>query len=57
MRSNRVALGRIAEADAALKLDKAKIALEARLDGKYLIRTSGEHLSAENVVRGYKHLH
>ena len=41
----------------ALKLDKAKIAVEAKLDGKYLISTSDEHLSVEDVVLGYKQLH
>ncbi|HZJ10875.1 MAG TPA: hypothetical protein VFD39_14345, partial [Trueperaceae bacterium] len=37
-----------------LKLDKAKIEAEAKLDGKYLISTSDEHLSAEDVALGYK---
>ncbi|MFA5552512.1 MAG: IS1634 family transposase [Trueperaceae bacterium] len=41
----------------ALKVDKAKIAAEAKLDGKYLISTSDEHLSVEDVVLGYKQLH
>lgn len=41
----------------ALKLDKTKIAAEAKLDGKYLISTSDEHLSVEDVVLGYKQLH
>ena len=41
----------------ALKLDKAKITAEAKLDGKYLISTSDEHLSTEDVVLGYKQLH
>lgn len=41
----------------ALKLDKAKIAAEAKLDGKYLISTSDDHLSTEDVVLGYKQLH
>lgn len=40
-----------------LKLDKAKIAAEAKLDGKYLISTSDDHLSVEDVVLGYKQLH
>jgi len=39
-----------------LKLDKGKIAREAKLDGKYLIRTSDPHLSVEDVVLGYKQL-
>jgi len=40
-----------------LKLDKAKIAAEAKLDGKYLISTSDDHLPDEDVVLGYKQLH
>jgi len=40
-----------------LKLDKAKIQAAAKLDGKYLISTSDEHLSVEDVVLGYKQLH
>ena len=40
-----------------LKLDKGKIASEAKLDGKYLISTSDDHLSTEDVVLGYKQLH
>lgn len=39
-----------------LKLDKGKIASEAKLDGKYLIRTSDPHLSVKDVVLGYKQL-
>lgn len=39
-----------------LKLDKGKLASEAKLDGKYLIRTSDPHLSVEDVVLGYKQL-
>lgn len=38
-------------------MDKAKIALEAKLDGKYLISTSDEYLSTEDVGLGYKQLH
>src|SRR5690606_34172064 len=30
---------------------------EAKLDGKYLISTSDDHLSAEDVAMGYKQLH
>jgi hypothetical protein len=40
-----------------LVLDKAKIEREAKLDGKYLISTSDDHLSAEDVALGYKQLH
>jgi hypothetical protein len=39
-----------------LVLDKAKIAAEARLDGKYLLSTSDPDLSAEDVALGYKNL-
>src|SRR5690554_163696 len=41
----------------ALKLDKTKITNEAKLDGKYLISTSDDHLTVEDVVLGYKQLH
>jgi transposase len=40
-----------------LKLDKSKIQQEAKLDGKYLVSTSDDHLPAEDVVMGYKQLH
>jgi hypothetical protein len=40
-----------------LQLDKAKIAREAHLDGKYLISTNDDHLSAEDVAMGYRQLH
>lgn len=39
-----------------LRLDKAKIREDALLDGKYLVSTSDDRLSAEDVVRGYKQL-
>jgi transposase len=39
-----------------LVLDRAKIAAEARLDGKYLLSTSDPDLSAEDVALGYKNL-
>ncbi len=39
-----------------LRLDAAAIAAEAKLDGKYLLRTSDPHLSAEDVALGYKQL-
>lgn len=39
-----------------LRLNKAKIAAEAQLDGKYLISTSDDGLSPEDVVAGYKQL-
>jgi transposase len=40
-----------------LALDKAKIAREEKLDGKYLISTNDDHISAEDVAMGYKQLH
>jgi len=42
--------------DGRLKLDKTKIREEAKYDGKFLIRTSDDSLSAEDVVHGYKQL-
>ena len=39
-----------------LKIDKAKIKQEERLDGKYLLSTSDQHLSAEDIALGYKQL-
>lgn len=39
-----------------LALDRAKIAAETRLDGKYLLSTSDPDLSAEDVALGYKNL-
>jgi Transposase DDE domain len=39
-----------------LRLDKTKIAAEANLDGKYLLRCSDPHLSAEDIALGYKQL-
>jgi hypothetical protein len=39
-----------------LMIDRAKIRAEARLDGKYLITTSDDTLSAEDVALGYKNL-
>jgi transposase len=38
------------------QLDRAKIAAEAKLDGKYLLSTSDPDLSAEDVALGYKNL-
>ena len=40
-----------------LLINQAKVAAEAKLDGKYLISTSDDHLSAEDVAMGYKQLH
>ena len=39
-----------------LKIDLAKIKQEEALDGKYLLSTSDESLSAEDVALGYKQL-
>ena len=39
-----------------LKIDKAKISAEAKLDGKFLLSTSDPDLSAEDVALGYKNL-
>lgn len=39
-----------------LKIDKAKIQAEAKLDGKFLLSTSDPDLSAEDVALGYKNL-
>ena len=39
-----------------LRVDKAKITTEARLDGKYLLRTSDPNMSTEDVALGYKQL-
>ena len=38
-------------------IDKAKVASEERLDGKYIIKTSDDTLSLEDIVLGYKQLH
>ena len=38
-------------------IDKAKVKAEERLDGKYLIRTSDDTLSAVDVALGYKQLY
>ena len=39
-----------------LRLDAAKVAADAKLDGKYLLRTNDPHLSSEDIARGYKQL-
>ena len=39
-----------------LVVDRAKVAAEARLDGKYLLTTSDPDLSAEDVALGYENL-
>lgn len=40
----------------SLKIDKAKVKKEVKLDGKYLLSTSDKSLSAEDVALGYKQL-
>jgi hypothetical protein len=40
-----------------LRLDKAAIKREANVDGKFLLRTSDQHLSAEDIALGYKGLY
>ena len=42
--------------DGLLRLDAAKVAADAKLDGKGLLRTSDPHLSAEDIALGYKQL-
>jgi len=39
-----------------LRIDAAKITADAKLDGKYLLRTSDPHLSTEDIALGYKQL-
>jgi hypothetical protein len=39
-----------------LRVDQAKVKAEKRLDGKYLLRCSDPHLSAEDIAVGYKQL-
>jgi transposase len=39
-----------------LKIDVAKVKQEEKLDGKYLLSTSDQHLSAEDIALGYKQL-
>jgi len=39
-----------------LRTDAGKITTDAKLDGKYLLRTSDPHLSTEDIALGYKQL-
>jgi hypothetical protein len=52
------ALGRYLRQSASgrLRIDRAKITAEERLDGKFLLSTSDPDLSAEDVALGYKNL-
>lgn len=40
-----------------LRIDQAAIARERKLDGKFLLRTSDESLTAEDIAQGYKALY
>ena len=40
-----------------LRVDRAAVATEAKLDGKFLLRTSDESLSATDIALGYKALY
>ncbi len=42
--------------DGRLKIDRKKVATDRRYDGKFLIETSDDTLSIEDVVLGYKQL-
>jgi hypothetical protein len=39
-----------------LKIDAAKVKQDEKLDGKYLLSTSDQHMSAEDIALGYKQL-
>ncbi|MEW6523926.1 MAG: IS1634 family transposase [Bacillota bacterium] len=39
------------------RLDRSQVAAEEKLDGKYLLRTSDDTLSAEDLALGYKQLY
>lgn len=41
----------------SLRIDKAKIRQEEKLDGKYLLSTSDDSLPAEDIALGYKQLY
>jgi Transposase DDE domain len=40
-----------------LRIDRAAVATEVKLDGKFLLRTSDESLTAEDIALGYKALY
>jgi hypothetical protein len=40
-----------------LRIDRAAVARETKLDGKFLLRTSDETLTAEDIAHGYKALY
>jgi hypothetical protein len=56
--STKAALNRYLRVTAGglLRLDQAAVAAEAKFDGKYLLRTSDPHLSAQDIALGYKQL-
>jgi hypothetical protein len=39
-----------------LRVDAAKVTADAKLDGRYLLRTSDPHLSTQDIALGYKQL-
>lgn len=39
-----------------LRIDRARVKQDEKFDGKYLLSTSDLHLSAEDIVLGYKQL-
>lgn len=43
--------------DGKLRVDKAKVANEARYDGKFVLRSSDDSLSAADIALAYKQLH
>lgn len=42
--------------DGRIRIDRSKVAAEERLDGRYLLSTSDDSLTAEEVALGYKQL-
>jgi hypothetical protein len=43
--------------DGKLRIDRTAVRREAHFDGKYLLRSSDEHLDAEDIALGYKALY
>jgi hypothetical protein len=39
-----------------MRVDRAKVARESHLDGKFLLRSSDPQLTAEEIAVGYKQL-
>lgn len=46
----------VTDAKGRVRINQAKVREEERLDGKYLVRTSDDTLSAEDVALGYRQL-